>query len=204
MMRSQKITPFGAWIAAICLAPLLGLEPAAAQEVGMYGGTPSRNMVSAETGLPESWDVRAGRNILWRQTLGSQSYGGPVVAGGKVFIGTNNENPRDSEIEGDKGVVMAFNAADGEYLWQVVFDKLPAGRVHDWPLQGVCSTPYIEGDRLYYVSNQATVECSDTEGDRIWSLDMIGDLDVFPHNLAAGNPLVDRRSPVHGHRQRGR
>jgi len=211
MMKSHQVILRGAVIAAICLSPLTGPESAVAQEVGMFGGSLSRNMVSAETGLPESWDIRSGKNVLWTQTLGSQSYGGPVVAGGKIFIGTNNENPRDEAVEGDKGVLMVFQAVDGEFLWQIVFDKLPAGRVHDWPLQGICSTPYIEGDRLYYVSNQATVECADTEGfrdgendgsitdetrateadgDRIWSLDMIGDLDVFPHNLAVGNPLI--------------
>jgi len=145
------------------------------------------------------------------QPLGSQSYGGPVVAGGKVYVGTNNEGGRDPGIEGDKGVVMAFQAEDGEFLWQSVHDKLPDGRVHDWPLQGVCSGPYVEDDRLYYVSNRAQVVAADTKGfrdgkndgpydseplngethgDIVWMLDMIGDLDVFPHNLAAGNPIV--------------
>jgi len=166
------------------------LGPALAQDVAMFGGSPARNMVSDETGLPAGWNVRTGENVKWRQPLGSQSYGGPVLAGGKVFVGTNNEGRRNPEIEGDKGVVMAFRAADGEFLWQVVHDKLPDGRVHDWPLQGVCSTPYIDGDRLYYVSNRAEVVRAGTDGKIDWQLDMIGDLEVFPHNLAAGNPLV--------------
>ena len=201
-----------AQIAFIALAMLGTNAPGMAQEtVGMFGGTLSRNMVSDETGLPESWDARKGENIKWVQPLGSQSYGGPVVAGGKVYVGTNNEGGRDASIEGDKGVVMAFQAEDGKFLWQAVHDKLPDGRVHDWPLQGVCSGPYVEDDRLYYVSNRAQVVSADTEGfrdgknngpiedeahtgeyhaDTIWSLDMIGSLDVFPHNLAAGNPIV--------------
>ena len=160
-------------------------------DVAMFGGTPSRNMVSDETGLPDTWDVGSGQNVKWSQALGSQSYGGPVVAGGTVYVGTNNEAPRDPAVEGDKGVVMAFDAEDGTFLWQSVHDKLPAGRVHDWPYQGVCSTPFVDGERLYYVSNRAEVVCLDTKtGKLIWSLDMIGDLDVFPHNLAAGNPLL--------------
>ena len=36
---------------------------------------------------------------------------------------------------------MAFRASDGKFLWQATHDKLPAGRVNDWPLQGICSTP---------------------------------------------------------------
>ena len=94
----------------------------AGDDVGMFGNTLSRNMVSDETGLPETWDARQGTNIRWMQPLGSQSYGGPVVAGGTVYVGTNNEGRRDPAIEGDKGIVMAFRAADGEFLWQSVHD----------------------------------------------------------------------------------
>lgn len=177
----------------------------------MYGGTPSHNMVSDETGLPSQWDVESGKNILWSVPVGSQSYGGPIVAGGRVYVGTNNEGVRDPAVKGDKGVLMAFAEKDGEFLWQLVHDKLPDGRIHDWPLQGICSTPYIEGDKLYYVSNRAQIVCADVDGfgdgvndgpfkeekltgkksgDILWSYDMIGEVDVFPHNLAAGSPLI--------------
>jgi outer membrane protein assembly factor BamB len=169
--------------------PTNGAE--SADDVAMFGGTPARNMVSSETGLPDTFDPKSGRNVKWSQPLGSQSYGGPVVAGGRVFVGTNNEVPRDPAIKGDKGVVMAFDADTGELLWQAAHDKLPAGRVHDWPYQGVCSTPYVEGDDLYYVSNRAELIRADAAtGKAEWKLDMIEELDVFPHNLAAGNPLV--------------
>ena len=198
-------------IAGLAAALLTGGPAAEAQEVGMFGNTPSRNMASDETGLPAQWDVTTGANVLWSQPVGSQAYGGPVIANGRVYVGTNNEGRRDPAIEGDKGVVMAFAAATGEFLWQMVHDKLPAGRVNDWPLQGVCSTAYMEGDRIYYVSNQAHVVCVDAEGfrdgendgpftgetdasesagDVIWSYDMIAELDVFPHNLATGSPLI--------------
>ena len=179
------------------------------RERAMFGGSPGRNMVSDETGLPSEWDVASGTNIKWSTPVGSQAYAGPVVAGGKVFVGTNNEGRRNPALDGDRGVVMAFDAETGAFLWQMTHTKLPAGRVNDWPLQGVCSTPYVEGNRLYYVSNQAHVVCVDTEGlangnqgdtseedssaeggDLIWSFDMINELDAFPHNLATSSPLV--------------
>lgn len=183
---------------------------AAEPERALFGSYPTRNMVSEETGLPARWDVKTGMNVKWSQASGSQSYAGPVVADGKVFIGTNNEAERNPKIKGDKGVVMAFRASDGEFLWQMATDKLPSGRVHDWPQQGVCSTPFVEGKRLWYTSNQARIVCLDTEGfrdgkndgvateknkdpidgDVIWEFDMMGELDVFPHNLAASSPLV--------------
>ncbi|MEO2197397.1 MAG: PQQ-binding-like beta-propeller repeat protein, partial [bacterium] len=112
-------------------------------EAGMFGNTPSRNMVSDATGVPDSWDPKTGANILWTQPVGSQAYGGPTVGNGKVYVGTNNEGVRDPAYDGDKGVLMAFDAATGEFVWQMVHDKLSAGRVNDWPLQGVCSTAFV-------------------------------------------------------------
>ena len=37
-------------------------------------------------------------NLKWVAKLGSQSYGNVTVAHGRVFIGTNNENPRDPRM----------------------------------------------------------------------------------------------------------
>src|SRR3954471_21838781 len=113
----------------------------------MWGGTPDRNMVSTMKGIPTSWDVASKKNVKWVAGLGSQSYGNPVVAGGMVFVGTNNELVRDPKQPGDRGVLMAFKESDGEFLWQHTSEKLAAGRVNDWPYQGVASSPLVEGDR---------------------------------------------------------
>ena len=180
-------------------------------EIALWGGTLSRNMVSDETDIPASWDMESGKNIKWTTELGSQSYAGPLIIGGKVFVGTNNKALRNPKLTGDRGNIMAFNESDGKFLWQSTHTKLTSGRVNDWPLQGICSTPFIEGDRLYYVSNRCEVVCIDTEAfldgendapfteetetseidaDIIWSYDMMDELDVFPHNLATCSPLA--------------
>jgi outer membrane protein assembly factor BamB len=199
-MKIEKLIAAGLLLAAPSLA-----------QVSMFGGDPSRNMASDEKGLATKWNPETGENILWTAKLGSQSYGGPVVGDGKVFVGTNNEGLRNPKLTGDRGVLMAFDAKDGKFLWQSANAKLPAGRVNDWPLQGICSSPAVDGHRVYYISNRAEVTAADTEGfldkendgpftgeaekseideDVLWKVDMIGELDVFPHNLAAGNPLI--------------
>ena len=184
----------------------------AAEEFALWGGTLSRNMVSDEKNMPASWDLETGENIKWTAELGSQSYAGPLVIGGKVFVGTNNKALYNPKLTGDRGNLVAFRESDGKFLWQSTHTKLTSGRVNDWPLQGICSTPYIEGDRLYYISNRCEVVCIDTEGflddgendgpfteetetsetdaDIIWIYDMMDELDVFPHNLATCSPLV--------------
>jgi hypothetical protein len=50
----------------------------------MWGGTPDRNMVSGQK-VVSSWDVKTGKNVKWVAALGSQTYGNPVIAGGRVI-----------------------------------------------------------------------------------------------------------------------
>jgi outer membrane protein assembly factor BamB len=177
----------------------------------MWGGTPDRNMVSNMKGLPSTWDIGKKTNVKWVATLGSQSYGNPVVAGGQVYLGTNNEGLRDPKQSGDRGVVMCFRESDGEFLWQITHEKLAAGRVNDWPFQGVASSPLVENDKVYYVSNRAELVCLDAKGfrddendgpfkdekltgkldaDIIWKFDMIEEVGAHPHNLANCSPVA--------------
>jgi outer membrane protein assembly factor BamB len=198
-------------LALACMFSLLvSFVPTNAADWAMWGGKPDRNMVSNEKNIVASWDFKAKKNVKWVAQLGSQTYGNAVVAGGKVFVGTNNEGLRDPKLTGDKGVLMAFRESDGEFLWQMVHDKLASGRVNDWPYQGVASSPLVEGDRLYYVSNRAELMCLDTEGfrdkendgpvtdekltgefngDIVWKFDMMEEVGAFPHNLANSSPV---------------
>ena len=140
-------------------ASRLGASDPGTGDWPMWGGTPDRNMVSNAKGLPTEWDVKTKKNIKWVADLGSQSYGNPVVAGGMVFVGTNNEGLRDPKQPGDRGVLMAFRETDGEFMWQHTHAKLEAGRANDWPYQGVASSPLVDGKTLYYVSNRAVLFC---------------------------------------------
>src|SRR5690349_11248896 len=100
----------------------------------MFGGSISRNFVNPfERNIASEWSVEPGseKNIQWSTDLGSKAYGGPIIAGGKVFVGTNNKkprNPRDidnvKKVPLDKGIIMCFRESDGKFLWQAVHDKL--------------------------------------------------------------------------------
>jgi outer membrane protein assembly factor BamB len=206
-------------LAAAFLAALAAALPSSAVRAGdpgggdwpMWGGTPDRNMVSSMKGLPTTWDVATKKNVKWVAALGSQTYGNPVVARGTVFVGTNNEAMRDPKQGGDRGVLMAFRESDGQFLWQNTHEKLAAGRVNDWPYQGVCSSPLVEGDRLYYVSNRGEVFALDVQGfrdggendgpvtdekltgpenaDVLWRFDMMEEVGAFPHNMSNASPV---------------
>ena len=103
------LTVFGAVlaVAAISNAPRDGDQANGAQPPAnagrswpLFGGTVGRNLVNlVEKNIRDDWDVGANpmKNVAWAADLGSKAYGGPVVAGGKIFVGTNNEKPRDAE-----------------------------------------------------------------------------------------------------------
>ena len=106
----------------------------------------------------------------------------------------------------DLGCLLCFDDADGKFLWQHSSEKLPTGRVHDWPLQGICCAPLVEGDRLWFVTSRGEVVCLDTEGfhddendgpftgekfidkdeaDVVWVFDMMKELGVSQHNMCS-------------------
>lgn len=217
--RKQQAIPWKLYLALAAVAVFMAAAPlwqgaASGPEEGnwtMWGGSPDRNMVSAMKGLPTEWDIDTGKNVKWVAELGSQTYGNPVVAGGMVFVGTNNEGVKDPEKTGDMGVLMAFRESDGEFLWQMVNEKLASGRANDWPYQGVCSSPLVEGDRLYYVNNRGQVvaldihgfrdgendgpykdeaETRDIDPDILWIFDMMEEVGAFQHNMANSSPVV--------------
>jgi hypothetical protein len=175
----------------------------------MWGGSPARNNVPGNTGpIPSEWDVGSGQNILWKAPLGSQTYGNPTVANGKVYIGTNNQYGYIKRYpkEIDLGCFCCFDALTGKFLWQHSSPKLPTGRVHDWPEQGICCAPVCEGNRVWFVTSRGEVLCLDSEGfhdgendgpfksednenkdeaDILWKYDMMGVLGVSQHNMCS-------------------
>ena len=144
----------GTFVGLVNILVVAQESPSQQSDWPMWGGTPDRNMISNMVGLPSDWDIATGHNIKWVAELGSQTYGNPVVAEGVVLVGTNNEAVKDLRQQGDMGVLIAFREEDGELLWQHANAKLAAGRVHDWPYQGVCSSPLVENGVVYYVSNR--------------------------------------------------
>lgn len=186
------------------------------------GGSPTRNNVAQSTGLPASWELgdidratgrwiggAAVRNILWVAQLGTESYGSPVVIGKRVFCGTNNGAAYLARFpkETDLACLLCFDRQDGQFLWQYSSPVLGNSNLN-WPEQGLCSTPLVEGNRLWIVTNRGCIACLDTEGfqdgendgpyvsevstetneaDVIWEFDMIGRLGVRPRFMTSSS-----------------
>ena len=162
--------------AFIAMLSIVAGAAAHAADWTQWGGSIYRNMISDEKNLPDSWDpgpknketeeydTTKSKNLKWIAKIGSQTYGNPTVSGGKIFLGTNNTSPRNEKRKDDAGVLMCFNEEDGKFLWQLTTPKLKSGKVNDWELLGICSSPTVDGDRVYVVTNRCELLCLSVDG----------------------------------------
>ena len=171
---------------------------------------PQPNTTVTHTGNPPvDWDTDTGRNVVWSVELGNETYGRPVVADGVVYVGTDNSRRMNREYKETSGVLLAFRAADGQFLWQDVAPRVERG-LREFMLPTTTGTPYVEGNRLYYVTAECQLRSLDTQGfrdgenngpyknelfqddtaaDIVWELDMCGRLGVFPHEATNSDVL---------------
>ena len=163
-MITRTQLPRRAPVVALCGVLLAAAPPLPAADQPQWGQRWSRNMVSDERGLPASFDPKTGRNIKWSARLGTETHSTPIIAGGRVYLGTNNGEPRDPKHQGDRGVLMCFDEKDGHLLWQLVVPKREEDPYHDWPKCGISSPATVEGDRVYLVDNRGVVLCLDARG----------------------------------------
>ncbi len=193
---------------ALALAvPVLLARPAQGGDWPSLGRDGTRNAVSPEKGAPTHWQVeekqggrvvRPARNIKWEAQLGTGNFASPVVAGGLVWVGTNNDRPRDAKLQKDAAVLMCFRERDGKFLWQYVSPRLVSEDEEDWSHASLNNSPLAEGDRLYLTTNRAEVLCFDVGALRKgegtprlrWKLDMRKDLGVRPRGPAMNMGLT--------------
>ena len=185
-------------------------EPVASHVEPAPSVTPQLQATVVQTGNPPvDWDTTTGRNIVWSVELGDQTFGRPVVVGDAIYVGTDNARHLNPAYQEEAGVLVAFQAKDGKFLWQDVAPRVERG-LREFLLPSTTSTPYVEGNRLYYVTAECQLRCLDTQGfrdgenngpyqdevfqdnaaaDIVWELDMCGRLGVFPHEATNSEVL---------------
>ncbi len=86
---------------------------------------------------------------VWSVELGSETFGRPVVVGDAVYVGTDNARHLNPAVQEEAGVLMAFHAKDGKFLWQDVAQRVVARGLREFLLPSTTSAPYVEGNRLF-------------------------------------------------------
>ena len=196
------------------LSRITGVKPG--EPTAFHGAAPSvapplKSVMVDASNPPVDWNTSTGRNIVWSVPLGHESFGRPVVVGDVVYVGTDNSRSLNPDYQDEAGVLAAFQTKDGKYLWQDVAPRRPERGLREWLLPSTTSTPYVEGNRLYYVTAECQLRSLDTEAfrdgendgpyqdetlkddeaaDIVWELDMCGRLGVFPHEATNSDVLA--------------
>jgi len=158
-----------------------------------------------EQGLPEWYalgakktdgkmDLSTTKNIKWVAKLNTNTFGSPMVSQGRVFIGTAGDSAADARI-------MCFDEQTGKELGTFICGASKT-KTDNF---GVCSTPTVEGDHLYFVAPFPEVMCldlkswldpsaatgtADSARHIVWRYDMAKSLQVMQDHVASCSVLV--------------
>jgi outer membrane protein assembly factor BamB len=140
---------------------------------------PERNGISRETGLLSQWP-RSGPPVVWSAAMLGAGYGSIAVQGARVYVqGMRNR----------QSVVSALDRADGKLLW---VRNLGAAR-EDGRGSGPRSTPTVDGDRVYALTENGDLAClRAADGTIVWQKNILKEFGGRNISwLISESPLVD-------------
>jgi len=121
-----------------------------------------------EPGRRAQWNdniTGTGRNVRWAVRIGAPTYAAPVVAQGKVLVGTLNDAEWDKRRSGSRSVLLCFDEKTGEFLWQLPLPKdYRISSMFDAFCVGISSTPTVVGNRVFLTTGRGEVLCLDING----------------------------------------
>lgn len=156
-------------------AILLALQGATRADDWPQWRGPQRDAVSHEGGLLGEWP-EGGPPLAWKATGVGTGYASVVISGGRVFtIGQ-----REPDL-----LATSLNETDGSIVWSRKIGETS---------RNSCSTPTIDGDRLYALDPDGELVCIHLEtGDIVWERSLVED---FGGKMMSGrgygeSPLID-------------
>jgi outer membrane protein assembly factor BamB len=161
-----------------CLSVFVGGSAIAADWPQFLG--PTRNAVSAETGLAKSWPDK-GPPVLWEREVG-EGYSAPVVSGDTLIL---------LHRVGDEEVVEALDAANGKPRWKFAY-----GTKYSDPYRkgnGPRSTPLVAGGKVYTLGAEGMLHCLDLkDGTKVWEKSLAKDYAMRESFFGVGtSPIVE-------------
>ena len=120
---------------------------------------PNRDGVYPNESLLKKWPD-AGPKLLWSVEGLGDGYSSAAVTSDRVFV--------TGEADG-KGTLFAFDLS-GKSIW-----KSPYGPEWGESHPGARTTPTVVGNRIYLMSAKGQATCFDTDGKKVWSVDLVKD-----------------------------
>lgn len=173
-MRRRQLIPL--------IVGVLSLAAAVRGEDWPRWGGPSRNAVSSETGLLQSWE-QEGPPLAWRIKDIGQGMGGIAVSDGRIYT--------TGDVDGTSWL-FALQEANGKQIWKA---KIGRGGTPGFIFKpaGPRSTPTIQDDWIYVLGQYGELVCFTLGGEEVWRTDYIEDLGgVMPKWGFSESPLIDQ------------
>jgi outer membrane protein assembly factor BamB len=162
----------------LCLVVLFGAAARAADWPQFLG--PTRNAVSAETGLAKSWPAK-GPPVVWERDVG-EGFSAPVVADGTLIL---------LHRLGGEEVVEALDAAAGTPRWKFAYptrysDPLGKG-------DGPRATPLVADGKVYTLGAEGALHCLGLkDGQKVWAKSLAREYQMRPSYFGVGtSPLLE-------------
>lgn len=150
---------------------------------------------AAATPAPTAWDLKAGRNILWKTPIPGLSHSSPIVWGDHVFVFTavpaaGRGTVREPALRlGDAGIdpaddmvphswkLYSLERRTGAVRWErTVHEGMPRMKRHV-KASHASSTPATDGTHVAVLAGSQGLFCYDVAGKLLWTRDL-GVMDV--------------------------
>jgi len=121
--------------------------------------------VSAYANVPDNWDGKSEKAILWKSEVPVSGFNSPVVWGDKVFLSGGDPNRLN---------VFCFDAASGDLLWTGDVKRAPL-KPGEEEVEVMEDTGYsaptltTDGKRVYAIFITGDVACFDFSGRNLWT-----------------------------------
>lgn len=140
---------------------------------------PTRDNISEETGLADSWP-ESGPRVLW-ETAVHDGYSGPSIKGGKAYF---------IDRDGDNSLLRCLDMTSGKDLWKVSIED--PGKMKGEKFEGTRGTPTVTDDAIYLVTGYGTLACIDPESKEIrWKHQLLEEFGLELHQFGiAQSPSI--------------
>ncbi|MBR4366919.1 MAG: PQQ-binding-like beta-propeller repeat protein, partial [Bacteroidaceae bacterium] len=119
---------------------------------------------SSARGIPTTWNLKSGKNVLWQQPIPKHGYNSPVINGRNIFLTGADAQSRE---------LYCFDLWTGELRWTVKADGIsgsPSSMPNVTADTGLAaSTVATNGKQVCAIFATGDVICSDMDGKRLWA-----------------------------------
>ena len=192
-------------------APAVSALPPAPPAKGAWPSFRGTDAIGIADGqhLPDTWDVKAGTNILWRTPIPGLAHSSPVVWGDRVFVttaiserGSATFKPGlygDGDASDDRSphrwVIYALDRRTGRTLWErTAADGVPLNKRHIKSTYASAS-PATDGRVVVAWFGSQGVHAYDVDGTFRWTVDL-GRVDMGAYDIPtfewgpASSPII--------------